>query len=64
MEELEEADPAYLEVVIPASEKRFRYLKIVVEDVFNRTWYNWDEGDNRDEYVTMHELEIYVKKEL
>ena len=64
LEELEEADPAYLEVVIPASEKRFRYLKIVVEDVFNRTWYNWDEGDNRDEYVTMHELEIYVKKEL
>ncbi|WP_065219717.1 MULTISPECIES: hypothetical protein [Butyricimonas] len=63
LEELEEVDPAYLEVVIPASEKRYRYLKIVVEDVFNSTDPDM-EGDNRDEYVTMHELEIYVKKEL
>lgn len=63
LEELEEADPAYLEVVIPASEKRYRYLKIVVEDVFSSAKPNF-EGDNREEYVTMHELEIYVKKEL
>ena len=63
IELLREADPAYCEVVIPASATKYRYLKLVVDDVFN-SFRTQVEGDNREEYVTMNELEIYVKKEL
>jgi hypothetical protein len=51
VDEIEAAEPAYLTVAFPPSEKKWRYMKIVVDKVFN------DTGN----YVTMQELEVYVK---
>ena len=57
--ELEAADPAYLEIVFPATPITYRYLKLVINDTFD----NARGSQNTGKYITMHELEIYVKKE-
>ncbi len=59
-EDVAAADPAYLEVQIPASETKYKYLKIVVNDTFRGIYTSGDQNDNQ--YVTMHELEVFVKK--
>ena len=65
-EALNAADPCYMEVSFFASPKRYRYLKIVVNDTFDLgeqyAEFN-DELGNPENYVTMHELEVYVKKD-
>lgn len=61
-QELAAADSVYFDVKVRASEKTYRYLKMEV----NKTFYNYEEwigNYNAKEYVTMHELEIYVKKD-
>ena len=60
IEALEDADPTYLEVLIPASETKYKYLKIVVNDTFRGL--NTAGDQNANQYVTMHELEVFVKK--
>ena len=58
---IDDADPIYMSIFLPAPGELCRYVKIVVEDVFN-----YDRGtagnQNPDEYVTFHELEVYTKK--
>lgn len=55
------ADPAYLEIMFPALPTRYRYLKIVVDDTFEPTI--GPVNQNSSGYVTMHELEVFVKKD-
>lgn len=54
------AEPAYLSIDFPADEPEYRYLKIVV----NKTFKDWRTLKKCEgEYVTFHELEVYVKKD-
>lgn len=62
-EELEAADPAYLELVFPVLPAKYRYLKLVVNDLFDNYLGTAAGDQNYAGYVTMHELEIYVKPE-
>ncbi|MDE7073972.1 MAG: DUF4959 domain-containing protein [Odoribacter sp.] len=57
---LEGKAPNCMNVDIKASPNRYRYLKLEVNSVFkNMGW-----GDtNPSQYVTFHELEVYVKQE-
>ncbi|WP_270544968.1 DUF4959 domain-containing protein [Butyricimonas paravirosa] len=66
LETLEAAEPCYMEVSFFASPARYRYLKIVVNDTFELGGgYASLQGDfgNHENYVAMHELEVYVKKD-
>lgn len=67
LEELEAADPCYMEISFPATPQRYRYLKIVINDTFvpvlSDGYINTAGDQNPNEYVTMHELEVYVKKD-
>ena len=59
-DQIDDAEPAFLSMFLPAPGELCRYVKIVVEDVFNNIWDTADQ--NEEEYVTFHELEIYTKK--
>ena len=60
---LEEAEPVCLEITFPTSSTTYRYLKLVVEETFMYYLYGYNPTDyNPARYVTMHELEVYVKK--
>lgn len=67
LEEVEAADSCFLELSFPATPQRYRYLRLIVHDTFNPMLPNgeWNQaGDqNPNEYVTMHELEVYVKQD-
>lgn len=62
IDELNAADPAYIEVLFPETATTYRYLKLVVDDTFyaNSAAY---EDSNSGNYITIHELEIYTKKD-
>ena len=60
IEALEAADPAYCEVEFVPSQEKYRYLKLVVDEIFNFNQYRWTY--NKSFYLTMHELEVYIKK--
>lgn len=63
LQELEKREAAYLEVAFLYSKTEYRYLKLVVNDVFDLYNSNYQEDyPNSSKYVTMHELEVYVKK--
>lgn len=51
-EQIQLADPAYITVNFPVSNKLWNYMKIVIDKVFD------DDGN----YVTFNELEIFVKE--
>ncbi|PXZ44491.1 hypothetical protein DMB45_03320 [Sanguibacteroides justesenii] len=61
LEKLKAANPAYLEVLFPATPERYRYLKFIVHDTFDYRYPGVSE--NIDNYFTMQELEVYVKKD-
>ena len=67
LEALEAADPCYMEISFFASPTKYRYLKIVANDTFDLgggyAELNSDFFGNHENYVTMHELEVYVKKD-
>ena len=61
--ELEKADPAFMEVFFAYSGQKYRYLKLVINEVFNASMSEIQTSyPNVKNYVTMHELEVYVKK--
>lgn len=67
-EELATAEPAYIEIMFTASKlEKYRYLKLIVNDVFVYDYYVAygiiTDNYNQAKYVTMHEFEIYVKKD-
>lgn len=53
-------EPIYAEVVCEMSETEYKYLRVVSVDHF-RTWTYV--GDNVGDYISYHELEVYVKAE-
>ncbi len=60
-EAVKEAEAEYMEILIPLhiqGGEGYRYLKLVVNDVFYNTWYV-----NVDNYIQFHELEIYTNKD-
>ena len=66
-EDLLEADSLFMDVKIRASEARYRYLKMEVNKTFYYLDSQWgmDGGQETNPYgyVSMHELEVYVKKD-
>ncbi|KIO45200.1 MULTISPECIES: DUF4959 domain-containing protein [Sanguibacteroides] len=60
-EMLAAADPAYLEILFPATPERYRYLKFIVHDTFDYRYPGL--SPNIDNYFTIQELEVYVKKD-
>lgn len=60
VDELALKDPIYVDVVFPTIDETYRYLKIVVHDTFKRM--NSEINSNSQGYFTLHELEVYVKK--
>lgn len=59
--ELATKDPIYVDVELPPVDDTYRYLKVIVHDTFdssNERGINY----NQQEYFTLHELEVYVKK--
>lgn len=58
-QELEDADPVYMEVTCPVSDKGYRYLKVVPNKSFS---YDIPMFANSSEYIYMQEMEVYTKK--
>lgn len=59
--ELAGKDPIYVDVPFPPTDRSYRYLKIVVHDTFDRSK-NPEINLNKENYFTLHELEVFVKK--
>ncbi len=61
-EELKKAEAEYIEILVPIHIQEgngFRYLKIVINDVFFAQYQSYENVDN---YVQFHELEVYTNK--
>lgn len=54
-------DPIYVDVQLPPVNNTYRYLKVVVHDTFDSSK-ELGINYNQEEYFTLHELEVYVKK--
>lgn len=59
LEEIEQNNPVYLDVVFGLSDKAYRYLKVVPNQTFDEYYGSLK---NTQQYVSMQELEVYVKK--
>lgn len=57
--EMEAAEPVYMEVTCPISEQTYRYLKVVPNKSFS---YDIPSFANNSEYIYMQEMEVYTKK--
>lgn len=53
-------EPYYADVVCEVSDVEYKYIRVVAEDHFT-TWTMM--GDNTADYITYHELEVYVQKD-
>ncbi len=62
VEDLNAADPCYFKLQFSAENPPYRYFKIEFNGVF-KEFKNWAWAANTEEYVTLHELEVYVKQE-
>lgn len=62
VEDLETRDPIYVDIQFPPVNNKYRYLKVLVHDTFD---VSKEDGINRNlqEYFTLQELEVYVKKD-
>lgn len=58
--ELAKQDPIYVDIQLPPHNKTYRYLKLVVNDTFDTRKSNVN--TNEQDHFTLHELEVYVKK--
>ncbi|MGL5683090.1 MAG: DUF4959 domain-containing protein [Marinifilaceae bacterium] len=56
--------PCFIEMVFNPDGNAYRYMKFIVNDVFDNTFLGWlDLGDrNYSKYVSFNELEVYYKK--
>ena len=59
--ELAAKDPIYVDIQLPPINNTYRYLKVIVHNTFDTPK---EDGinHNKEEYFTLHELEVYVKK--
>lgn len=60
-DDFEAAEPISRTFNIAAEEEQFRYLIVEVHDTYSERWGHTDQ--NRDNYWTLHELEVYAKAE-
>lgn len=60
-EEFNDANPMYVDVMCPVEDHMYRYLKIIVHGTFE-TKSSPAATPNTKQYITLHELEVYVKK--
>lgn len=61
MAEFRQAKPLYVDVLFPAEDNAYRYLKIIVHGTFETKPYP-AASPNVNKYFTLHELEVFVKK--
>lgn len=61
-EEIEKAEPCCVEMNLPATGEAYRYVKVVVDELFN-CYEGYPFGLNTGQYVTLHEVEIYTSKD-
>ena len=59
--EFNDADPMYVDVLFPVEDNTYRYLKIIVHGTFD-TRLSPATTPNTSQYITLHELEVFVKK--
>ena len=59
-EDYDALTPYYAEVVCDVVEAEYKYIRVEAVDHF--TTYTWM-GDNTSDYITYHELEVYVQKD-
>lgn len=60
IEQMEQADPVSLDVVFGISDKAYRYLKVVPNQTFDENVVS--SFKNLQQFVSLQELEVYVKK--
>ena len=58
-EEMDQLDPNYCQVICPLGNTEYRYLKVQYDELFNMN----PMFANDKQYVSFHELEVYVKKD-
>ena len=61
MEEFDDAEPLFVDVLFPVEDNTYRYLKIIVHQTFETKPYPVA-MPNTNKYITLHELEVFVKK--
>ena len=62
IDDLNNADPIYMDISFPPTGEAYRYLKLVVDDIFGGNVAT--SGDqNVGEYVTIQELEVFCNKD-
>ncbi len=62
IEDLQAADPVYVEVAFPATGELYKYLKVVIDELFEYQGWNPSSG-NLNQYMFLQELEIYTSKD-
>lgn len=62
MTQLKAHDPSFMDVNLKAQSTEYRYLKIIVTDVFGSINGIKQDTKNISKYITMHELEVFIKK--
>ena len=60
VEDYDVMDPIYADVVCGLDSEAYKYIRVIAEDHFS-TWHMV--GDNIANYISYHELEVYVKAE-
>ena len=62
IESIQAAEPVFVEVAFPATGKSYKYLKVVVDELFDYQGFNPSYG-NLNQYLFLQELEIYTSKD-
>lgn len=63
-QEIKDSDPYYVEISFPATGESYRYLKININELYKYEYdYMSSSYANNDQYMTLHELEIYTNKD-
>lgn len=60
LDELAKAEPLYVSMYFPTSGEKYRYLKLEINELFELTTSG---QSNFQDYVTLNEIEVYVKSE-
>lgn len=59
LDQMDSVDPLYVEIKMPINDDTYKYVKVVPVKTFDTSY---DGFRNTEEYVSMQEIEVYVKK--
>ena len=59
LDQIDSVDPIYMEIKMPINDDTFKYVKVVPTKTFDISYEGFR---NTEQYVSMQELEIYIKK--